>query len=89
MEPMGKVKPARRFRFVTKNALKRLGVFFGLIGVMFVWTYFALLLMPGRTFSGDLPPATDRQKELAAELNGHVTAWPRRSGCAAPSSRGA
>lgn len=68
------VKAGRKFRLVSKGAIKRLAVLFVLIGLVFVWAYFALLVMPGRSHSGPLPAATERQASLAVELNTHVSA---------------
>lgn len=59
---------AWRFRIVNRRALIRLAVLFSLISVPVIFAYFTMVRMPGRSFSGPLPPLTASQTELAAQL---------------------
>ncbi len=47
-------------------------VLFSLIVLALVYGYCSMIVMPGRSFRGPLPPFTDAQRELAAELRAHV-----------------
>ncbi|MGD9789693.1 MAG: M28 family peptidase [Phycisphaerales bacterium] len=61
-------KKKRRFRFVTRAALKRLAVFGVVCAIGLVHSYLAMLRMPGRSYSGALPELTQRQRELCEQL---------------------
>lgn len=65
--------PKRRFRIATKGALKRLAVLFVTLGVLTVGLTMYATSMPGQSFRGPLPAASDAQKQLAAELEASVT----------------
>jgi acetylornithine deacetylase/succinyl-diaminopimelate desuccinylase-like protein len=59
-------------KLVTRSALKRLIILFSLILVFLLCCWWMMIRMPGRSFSGPLPPLTDLQTVLRAELRGHV-----------------
>jgi hypothetical protein len=80
VDPQGTSRPIaaalpsrRRLRILTRAALKRLGVLFVLIGVLLVYGYWSMIVMPGTSHTGPLPPATPSQKALAGELEGWVS----------------
>ena len=62
----------RKMRIVTKQSLRRLAVLFGLIAIALVYGWWSIIRMPGESFHGVLPEATEGQRALAAELEGHV-----------------
>lgn len=61
-------QPNRRFRLASPAALKRLAILFALIFVFLLYCYFSMIHMPGASYRGQLPPLTDSQKALAADL---------------------
>ncbi len=61
-------------RVCSKSAWKRLAILAGVIAIALVVVYFTMIRMPGRSFSGPLPPLTDAQRALAVELRAHVEA---------------
>lgn len=68
-------KTARRrgFRILTRSALKRLAGLFAIIVVLLVYGYWSMIVMPGRSHAGPLPPATPGQQALAENLRAWVT----------------
>lgn len=68
------MKPAtaRKFRLVTRQSLRRLAVVFGLIAMALVYGWWSMIRMPGESFRGMLPAATEGQRGLAAEMEAHV-----------------
>ncbi len=79
--------PPRRFRLkvVTRAGLVRLACLFGLLGFLSVWGWSCMIRMPGKSYSGPLPPLSAREEAMAAsirrdvgELAGRIgirTAW--------------
>ena len=65
-------KPKPRFKLASRAALKRLAILFALIFIALIYAYFAMVLMPGASFRGQLPPATPDQTQLADELRSSV-----------------
>lgn len=61
---------SRRPWYRSRN--KRLLVLFSCILLALIYGFFSMILMPGRSFRGPLPPSTDSQRALADELRGHV-----------------
>lgn len=62
----------RRFRIVTRRSLLRLSILFaGILGVL-IWSWFAMIRMPGTSFSGTLPPLTPDQAKIASNAHRHV-----------------
>jgi Zn-dependent M28 family amino/carboxypeptidase len=61
-----------RQRVWNRRALKRLAVLFTLLGIGLLWAYFAMIRMPGKTFSGPLPAMTAAQRALSDELRSDV-----------------
>lgn len=68
-----KEAPTRRFRLVTSGAVKRLAILFCVCTVLLVYAWWSMLLMPGHSFRGSLPPLTAEQSALAEELRSAVT----------------
>lgn len=62
-----------KMRLITRKGAIRLGVLFLLIVCTLVYMYFAMIVMPGRSYSGPLPAATERQKAIAGEMRAWVT----------------
>ena len=62
----------RRFRIVTRAGLIRLGVLAVLLALFAVWGYFSMIRMPGRSFSGPLPPLTAEEAALRDRLRRQV-----------------
>lgn len=62
----------RRFRLVSRAALKRLAVLFLIIAVVLIWLYRAMIHMPGSSYRGALDPLTPDQQFLAAKLRADV-----------------
>jgi hypothetical protein len=66
-----------RFRmriFPGRRDLPRILIFTLLLATLLLVGWFTMVRMPGRSHRGPLPPATDRQRALAAELEAHVKA---------------
>ena len=61
-----------RVRLITRAGLRRLGILFVLLAGAATYGLFAMIHMPGRSHSGSLPPLTESQSELAAELKRSV-----------------
>jgi hypothetical protein len=59
-------------KIITKRSLKRLSILFLIIGVALGVCWRIMLWMPGRSHHGPLPPATESQTALAAELRRDV-----------------
>ncbi len=55
-----------------RSRTKRLLVLFSCIILALIYGFFSMILMPGRSFRGTLPPTTDNQRALAVELRAHV-----------------
>ena len=66
--------PSRRFKLVTRGARRRLAVLFLLIFAFLLYSYFSMIRMPGRSFSGPLPALTPAQLTLSEELRSSVRA---------------
>lgn len=64
---------ARRIRFITKPALKRLLVLAALLVVAGIVSYVVMIRMPGRSHAGPLPPVDDVTTALATALARDVT----------------
>lgn len=71
---------ARRFRIISKRGMLRIAILLGVIVVLLVYGWWSMIRMPGRSFAGPLPRATDAQRALAAELEGHVRTLAGRIG---------
>ena len=67
-----KQKQSRRFRIITRGALKRLAVLCILLIPMGLWAYHTMIKMPGESHAGPLPEMTVSQETLRDELNAHV-----------------
>lgn len=65
--------PSRwRFRIISRASMYRLAGLAVIMAALAVWAYFALMRMPGRSFSGPLPQSTVPQTALSDELKAHV-----------------
>lgn len=63
----------RRFRLLSKAALLRLAILAGLIFAFLAHTWWAMIVMPGSSYAGPLPAATDEEREVASRSLKHVT----------------
>ncbi|MBX3402059.1 MAG: M28 family peptidase [Phycisphaeraceae bacterium] len=72
VDPPPTVPRPRASRPFSRAALKRLAFLFAAIGAALFCAYISMISMPGESFRGALPPATDSQRALAAELRGYV-----------------
>ena len=61
-----------RPRFITRAAVRRLGVLGILLVGLGVWVCVDMIRMPGKSFRGDLPPLDDAQAALAEALKRDV-----------------
>jgi hypothetical protein len=59
-------------KLITKRSLKRLAILFTLIAIALAICWRVMLWMPGHSHRGPLPPATDAQTALAANLKRDV-----------------
>jgi hypothetical protein len=59
-------------KVITRGAVIRLGVLAAGVVIFCVWAYLAMIKMPGKSYSGQLPPLTEEQKHLRDELAGSV-----------------
>lgn len=62
----------RRIRLITRGAMKRLAILLILIVGLLIWAYVMMIRMPGESFRDPLPPLTDQQAALAAQLERDV-----------------
>jgi hypothetical protein len=70
---MATLQAKPRFQIVTRQGTsKRLAVLFGVIAIGLLYGWWSMIRMPGESFRGALPAATDAQRALAAELETHV-----------------
>ena len=58
----------------TRWGIVRMLLLLGFLPTVFLIIWAFTVRMPGRSFTGPLPPPSPLQRELAAELRGHVTA---------------
>jgi Zn-dependent M28 family amino/carboxypeptidase len=65
--------PKPTIRLASRAALKRIAILFSLIALFLVYCYFAMIVMPGTSYRGQLPPATDAQKQIATQLESDIT----------------
>ncbi|MHC4624079.1 MAG: M28 family peptidase, partial [Planctomycetota bacterium] len=65
-------KPGRqrkfRLRIITRGALVRLALVAAALAIFCLWAYFVMTRMPGKTYTGPLPPLTDEHLSLRDEL---------------------
>lgn len=66
--------PTRRFRLVTRAAMRRLTILAAAVVAALLCAYFTLIRVPGESHRGPLPPLTPAQATLAAELRRDVEA---------------
>jgi hypothetical protein len=64
------VKPAKklRVRIITRGSIIRLAVLAAAFGTLCLCAYSAMTKMPGKSYTGPLPPLTDEQRALRDEL---------------------
>ncbi|MHC4470699.1 MAG: M28 family peptidase [Planctomycetota bacterium] len=60
------------FQIVSRRALKRLSVLAVILAVPVLAAWLLMIRMPGKSWSGPLPPLTEREAALAAELRRDV-----------------
>ncbi len=66
-------RPARRFRLVSRSALRRLAILFALIVAGLTHLYWAAIVMPGASFQGELPALTESQIAYSSELRSSIS----------------
>jgi len=59
-------------RIITRGAALRLTVLAAVLAIFYLWAYLTMLKMPGKSYTGKLPPLTDEQVSLRAELHRDV-----------------
>ncbi|MFO0834724.1 MAG: M28 family peptidase [Phycisphaerales bacterium] len=69
---MTEVATGKRIRLITRQGLKRLAVLFGVIAIGLLYGWLSMIRMPGESFRGVLPAATDAERAMAAEMETHV-----------------
>lgn len=62
----------RRLRLSSQAALRRLAILLLIIIALLIYGYRAMIVMPGVSYRGPLPPATAEQQTLAAELRASI-----------------
>jgi len=62
----------RSFRFVSRAALKRLAILLVTLVLALCWCWWAMIRMPGTSYSGPLPPLSQSQSALSAQLHRDV-----------------
>jgi hypothetical protein len=69
-----KSKPKRTFaiKIITRAAIIRLAILAAALAVFCLWGYFTMLKMPGKSYTGPLPPLTSAQISLRDELRRDV-----------------
>lgn len=70
----------KKFRLVTKASLKRLAVLFVCIALLLYGCYWLMVSMPGSSFKGARPAATEEQKAAAARIRADVEALASKVG---------
>ena len=65
-------QPKRRFLLASRAALRRLAILLLIIIALLVYGYRAMIVMPGVSYRGPLPPATAEQQALAADLRASI-----------------
>lgn len=56
----------------SKGAFIRLAILFACLAVALVWSWWTMILMPGKSHRGPLPPLTEREAVLAVQLRRDV-----------------
>jgi hypothetical protein len=59
-------------RLATRAAVRRLAILFLVLALLLLAGYLTMISMPGRSHTGPLPPLTEREAALAAELERYV-----------------
>jgi Zn-dependent M28 family amino/carboxypeptidase len=65
-------KPKFAIKFITRGACIRLSLLAALLAAVYLWTYAAMIKMPGKSYSGTLPPLTGDQIALRSRLASDV-----------------
>ena len=65
-------KPRRRMRLASKGALARIAVILTILGVLSIWGFSVMILMPGKSYAGDLPTLTPQERVFQEELRQDV-----------------
>jgi hypothetical protein len=63
-------KPAKKLhvRIITRGSIIRLAALAAVLVVFYLWTYLVMIKMPGKSYTGPLPPLTEGQILLREEL---------------------
>lgn len=62
-----------KIKIATRSAIVRLTILLALLSILCLWGWFSLFWMPGRSYSGELPPLNAREIELENSLERDVT----------------
>jgi hypothetical protein len=62
-----------KIKLATRAAIARLTVLLALLSLLCFWGWFSVFWMPGRSYSGTLPPLQKAEIELANALKQDVT----------------
>ena len=62
----------RRLKFLTRRGAIRLGILLGVAILLCFGAWSCMIRMPGESHTGDLPPLTPRESELASSLRRDV-----------------
>ncbi|MBE9039910.1 M28 family peptidase [Oscillatoriales cyanobacterium LEGE 11467] len=71
---MGKRSRNNRFKvkLASRGAIARLSILLALLSIVSIWGWFSIFWMPGRSYSGELPPLKSSEIELANVLEQEV-----------------
>ncbi|HVZ95027.1 MAG TPA: M20/M25/M40 family metallo-hydrolase [Phycisphaerales bacterium] len=65
-------EPRRKFSLSSRGALRRLALLGLVLLAALAWCWFVTIRMPGRSWTGPLPPLTETETRLAGALREHV-----------------
>ena len=66
-------KTRSKFKLASRGAIARLRILGAFLSIALIWGWFTILWMPGRSYSGELPPLKPAEIELANLLERDVT----------------
>ncbi|NER39552.1 MAG: M28 family peptidase [Oscillatoria sp. SIO1A7] len=65
-------KPRPRIKLVSRRALARIAVILTILGALSIWGFSVMIVMPGKSYAGDLPPLTPQERIFQEELRQDV-----------------
>ena len=66
--PKSECKRAFGIKIITKRAVIRLTISAAVLAILYLWVNFTMVKMPGKSYTGELPPLTPAQASLRTEL---------------------